>query len=405
MCLLILIAEASPKGYIAGMNAEQDKLRVLHCLSRSQIGGAQRRVVWIAEPLRRHGIDSIVLFPKDGDREYADWLESMGLPYHRLPFAYLRGLRRIWNNARFGLTMPRVVRRIQRLLREERIDLLHVNGVTNLQPVLAGLRSGVPLVWNLNDLLAPRAYVRLVRPLMERPGVRIAVATEAIIDNYHLHDLPGWQYLPEISSPTPPRTGRNELRAALGIPVDAPVLGCVSNLVPLKGCVDFVAVAERLLAQNPRLHAVLVGGEAESQAGYAARVRAMVAASPHASRIHLPGFQNDVPAWLRTFDALLYPSHTEACPILVLEAMEAGLPMVLTAVGEIPRMVDGIDVPLVRPMDLDAMEQGARSMLALDEATRISLARDLRKQVAQHYSLEAMIERHLAMYRQLTEPV
>src|SRR5690606_29999539 len=141
-----------------------------------------------------------------------------------------------------------------------------------------------------------------------------------------------------------------------GIPADAEVIGCVCNLLPLKGVHDFVAMAGALLDESPTRHAVLVGGDFASQRAYADRIRAQAAVLPAAERLRLVGFQQDVPAWLRCFDVLVFPSYTEACPILVLEAMDAGLPLVVTAVGEVPRMVQDVPgVPVHEPGDIAAM--------------------------------------------------
>src|SRR5690606_24324583 len=92
------LTTSAPGASTPSPGATMKPLRVLNCCHRSHLGGAQRRAVWIADPLRRHDIETTILFPDDEENDYEQWLRDCGQPYRRVAFPYLRGLRRPLNN-------------------------------------------------------------------------------------------------------------------------------------------------------------------------------------------------------------------------------------------------------------------------------------------------------------------
>jgi glycosyltransferase involved in cell wall biosynthesis len=380
-------------------------LRILNCLHRSHLAGAQWRVVWVGECLAPHGIETIPLFPANRELAYEKELRSRGLRYVRQRMPILR--KSLLANGLFLCTLPLLVVALMRRIRELDIDIVHVNGATNLQPVLAGLLAHRPVIWHLNDMLTPYWFVRLLRPLFRHKRVQLVVATAAIVEHYQLTDEPTlrWTVLP---APVPPlHRGATQVltKGALGIPEDAVVIGFTGYLVPAKGCEDFLEVVMHLMRTEARLHAIIVGAEVHTQTAYAQLLRRKVAGSGYASRIHFVGFQSDLPAWLRLFDVFLFPSHSEACPIAVLEAMQAGVPLVVTRVGEISRMMGDLPVPVVEPRDITALRDGLVRILALSKPQRHALGMALSARATQMYSLATVSHQHLLLYREVWRQV
>jgi glycosyltransferase involved in cell wall biosynthesis len=95
------------------------------------------------------------------------------------------------------------------------------------------------------------------------------------------------------------------------------------------------------------------------------------------------------------------PSHHEAAPISVLEAMQAGRPCVASAVGAIPEMLDhGRCGVLVAPGDAEGLA-GALARVVGDDALARSLGDAGRERVREHYSAEVVARRYAALYREL----
>ncbi len=376
-------------------------LRILNCLHRSHLGGAQRRVVWVSNRLQQEGIETVVLFPEDQESEYEDFLRKQGHRYVRLRFAYLRHWRKILTNIWFLLTLPWVVWHIVKVIRGEQIDVVHVNGVTNLQPVFAALLCGKPVVWHLNDMLTPKIFVRMVSPLFLNHMIRVVVATPAIVDYYNVERLSGsgWRRLPAPFFPSTHHNQRHEeIRRNLGLNENDRILGFVGNLVPLKGVLDFIAAAETLMSREEELQAVIVGGEFHSQSGFSRKVKSKVTSSPFKERFHLVGYQADIPAWLKMFDVLIFPSYSEACPIVVLEAIHVGLPIVATRVGDLPFIFENTNTPLVEPGDVSGLVSGAARMMQLSSEEKDVLGKQLKQRIDKDYALQNISGQHKSIY-------
>lgn len=121
---------------------------------------------------------------------------------------------------------------------------------------------------------------------------------------------------------------RKALRASLGIPPDALVIGHAGRFVPEKNHAFFLKVAERYADQNPRAHFLLVGdGPLLSEA------KRQAALSASAGRFHFLGTRYDVPALMSgAMDCFLFPSLFEGLGLALVEAQAAGLPCVYSDV-------------------------------------------------------------------------
>ncbi len=376
--------------------AGRPRIKVLNAVHRAHFGGAQWRLVEVGEALRPHGVDTTVLFPSDDhDVDFEAFLARRAFPQRRLVLSPLR--RRLGAAMKFVLDLPFQAWRVQHLIGAEAFDLLHVNGITNLGPVLGGLWAGVPVVWHWNDTLVPDAFVALARPLLRHPGISLVVASRAVSRRYGL----GARVRMVLPPPIPARGPSGE--PAVALPPGRPVIGFVSNLVEPKGGLDFVAAIKALRAEGVPAQGVMVGKVLPGHEAFAARLDAAIAEAGLGSHIHLVGYRTDVPDWLERFDALLFPSHTEAAPIVVLQALAAGLPLVATDVGNVREVTEGLGVAVVAVGDVAAMVAGLRRCLDCPPEERRRWAERVRTHAAAHHSIEAAVARHLALYRHVLD--
>jgi glycosyltransferase involved in cell wall biosynthesis len=180
----------------------------------------------------------------------------------------------------------------------------------------------------------------------------------------------------------------------IGIPPDAPVVGAVGNLYPVKGHAHLLRAMPTVLAGRPAAHLVVLGRGALHDA-----LRAEAEALGIGDRMHLLGHREDVPRWLAAIDVFVLPSLSEGLPLSVLEAMAAGRPAVVTAVGGVPEVVqDGITGFVVPPASPEAL---ASRILALLRDTALSAAMGAAAQarIRERFSVERMTGDYRAMYR------
>ncbi|MGB2710047.1 MAG: glycosyltransferase family 4 protein, partial [Conexibacter sp.] len=159
-------------------------------------------------------------------------------------------------------------------------------------------------------------------------------------------------------APAPPQTPPATVRAQLGLGADALVATMVTVLRPGKGHDVAVEAVRRLLPRFPQLR-LLIAGDGPSLP----EIRRLVA--PLGEAALLLGHRSDVVELLGATDVLLYPTSMDAFPTTLLEAGAVGLPVLATAVGGIPEIVqDGVTGLLVAsPPSADAVAPALERLL------------------------------------------
>jgi len=126
-------------------------------------------------------------------------------------------------------------------------------------------------------------------------------------------------------------------------------------------------------------------------------VEAEIARLRDPSSAQLTGRRMDVPKLVHAFDVFALSSSTEGLPLVVPEAMAAGLPIVTTAVGGLPTVVDEGETGLLVPVDEAAFGK-ALGRLIDDRALAKRLGARAREVALSRYSSDRMVEAYLALY-------
>jgi len=384
-------------------------ISVLNCLHRSHLGGAQRRVVWVATELSKMNINTIVLFPDDDSDIFAGYLQQNGLPFIRICLHPLRGVKHIINNLLFFLELPVIVIKLIGIIRHNKINIVHVNGVTNIQPVLAALFCNTHVLWHWNDMLTPKLFIKTIQPLLHSKLITLAVATPAICKHYHLA-LKGTCILPAPIPSAAYEINHSNLMNAFSIrrdlvPEGTTVIGFFSNLLEKKGASEFVKAAIVLCQDSKKTHAVIIGGTLPGHEKFVSSLKQQVKLHHCEGSIHFAGFHENIPQLIHELDVFVFPSHSEACPIVVLQAMQTGVPIVATSVGDVPRMLRGSPLPLVEPSDIDMLHQTILAALKLSRKQKLAMAELMKQRVCSEYSLDLVVHKHFELYQSIYQKI
>jgi glycosyltransferase involved in cell wall biosynthesis len=174
------------------------------------------------------------------------------------------------------------------------------------------------------------------------------------------------------------------------------IVGAAGRLSPEKGFHVLIAAAERLLKQDPTLGFVVFG----EGACRGALLRQINEAGLGGAFV-LGGFRADLDRFIPHVDLMVLPSFTEGLPNVVLEAFAAGVPVVASAVGGTPEVVeDRVSGYLVPPGDVEVLATAIGSALASDERLR-DMGFQGRQRVLEHFSFRAQAQRYLALLTKL----
>ncbi len=277
-------------------------------------------------------------------------------------------------------------------------DLVYLNGVPSFVALPhLGVGPGVPVLGHVHELefALARSLPAGDEALLQRPDRFVAVSS-AVAENLvarHAVDPSDLTVCHGFVDGGPPVVHRDagRLRAQLGIPEGAPVVGAMGDLIWRKGPDLFVQMAAAMArvgsGGDPPVHFVWVGGHA-GRAGWD-EVRHDIDAVGLAHRVHLVGEQPDPDDWHALFDVFALTSREDPFPLVVLEAARAGVPVVSFDQGGVPEFLvpaDGYPPAgaLVPPLDAGAMAAAVAGLLD-DAAGRHELGRQGRERVARRH--------------------
>lgn len=171
------------------------------------------------------------------------------------------------------------------------------------------------------------------------------------------------------------------------------LVGVVARLQPEKGVATFLKAAARVASLSGEARFLVVGdGPLRRELGRLAERLGLE------GRVHFLGFRSDARELIERLDVLVVPSFTEGAPLVVLEAMAAGVPVVASAVGGIPDQVrhdgEGLLVPPGDPVAL-----GDALLCLLRDPARIRrLGEAGRRRAASEFGHEAVVRQIEAVY-------
>ncbi|MFG0335426.1 MAG: glycosyltransferase [Maioricimonas sp. JB049] len=373
------------------MSANENKLRVAYMVRTFNTGGLERCIARLANHLDRERFEPMVIcLRKSGSA--ADWIERDDVPILEL-------------NQRDG-NDPLALRRLARLLREQRVDVVHShNWGTLVETAIARRWAGVPVHVHTEHGQGLHAdqkgLKKKLRTAVERwafnRASQIVICAESVRTPIHQRNgFPADRMLfvpngVEDPAEVPVTAAPAQLRQQLGIPADAIVVGSLGRLAEVK---DFATAIESIAVLRGRgnnVHLVLVGDGPEEQ-----NLRSLSEQLGIAAYVHFPGRQSQVADWLRMFDVYVNSSRSEAMSMGILEAMAAGRPIVATDVGDNRLLVDG-----AAPCGEIARFASAEGLAAAltDACPQIkTLSDNARRRYASEYSIGLMVQRHADIY-------
>lgn len=385
--------------------AQSDPIRVVHIIARLNVGGAAVVVSLMVSGLRPPEYESRLLCGQIGTAEgdMAYYAESRGVRPIFIP-----ELGRALHPLRDIATMRKLVR----LLRDLKPDVVHTHTAkAGFVGRIAARLAGVPVVLHTfhghvfygvfrgrgaraMELLS-LVLERLAAPLADRIITLSDRLRDELAGDFHIAPRSKIIVLPipvelEAFARQPRRAGG--FRAAWNIPPDAPLVGFVGRLVPMKHPELFVQAAARVRARHPNARFVMVG-DGELRAG----VEDLVVSLGLGEAIMLTGWQRDMAAVYSDLDVLAVSSRNEGTPVTLIEAVTAGCPVVSTAVGGVPDLLEnGRLGALVPPDDAEALANAILAILDnppdMAEASRAMQAR---------HDVENVTRQLGALYREL----
>ncbi|HXF93041.1 MAG TPA: glycosyltransferase [Nitrospiraceae bacterium] len=192
----------------------------------------------------------------------------------------------------------------------------------------------------------------------------------------------------------PNNAARSRMRASLGCGDDTLLVGMISRFDPLKNHYGFVSAMAVVHRQMPQVHFLLAGKGVDRDNEELMR---WIEKAGLLENTHLLGSRDDVPELMAALDVLACPSHAEAFPNVVGEAMAVGVPCVATDVGDCASII-GDTGTVVPAGDMASFAAGVIGMLKLSREQRVALGEKARARVACHFEIGRIVRRYEELY-------
>ena len=364
-------------------------MRILHTESSLGWGGQEIRILSELEGMRVRGHRMHLVCPAEA-RIFAE-AGKRGVAVSALPIAKKR---------------IKSVLAMRAWLKAYPVDVVNTHSSTDswLTALACATLSGAPPLVRTRHISAPVPDNAATRWLYTRATAQIVTTGEALKEQLEKDN--GFPAGRMVSIPTgidltrfrPVASDREkrEIRARLGLPAAARVIGIVATLRSWKGHRYLIEAFGAL--DLPDTHLLIVGDGPQRAA-----LETMIAGLALGDRVTMAGDQSDVVPWLQASDVFALPSYAnEGVPQAIMQAFACALPVVTTAAGALGEVARDGDTALVVHMeDAPDLARGLARLLA-EPAWAMTLAARAHALAQKRFGIDAMLMRMEAVFRAVT---
>jgi glycosyltransferase involved in cell wall biosynthesis len=385
------------------------KIRVLNVLLDDRIGGPSRRVLSMARKLHDKGIEYLMCLPK-GNGEVPLYARKQGMTVYQCELGtphYIRSIVTFFLNIRYIFNFIPSIHSLVKIIKKEKIDVVHVHGLLNLQGALAAFLTRRKVVWHLFGTLYPEYLVKALQPFIKRTADRVVNISEITRDYYingsDIADVVirgpvDVQVFNPLSISLEEKSG---LMKELNLNDDDIILGSVGNITWVKGYENLIEALAIVRKKYSRIKLLIVGRILDTQISYYRRLTNLTSYFGLDENIRFLGEREGIPQLLSLMDIFIQSSFVEGTPISIMEAMAMRVPVIASSVGGIPEQITGWETGMLVPAgDPPAI---ALAVLNLMESVELrkEMGRKARETVRERFSLRHCVREHERLYKEL----
>jgi len=375
---------------------EARPIRILHVINDLSIGGAEMMLYrLLSQKSRRHFEPVVISLMNRGSLR--ERIEELGIP------VYTAGMTP-------GLPSPLSVWRLIRLARQIRPDLIQgwlYHSSLAAQIASLALARKAPVLWSIHCSIYSLSFEKKLTAAVVRLCALLSRLASNIIfvsrTSRSQHQALGYRTEQSCVVPNgietnlfaPDVEARVSVRAELGLPSSAPLIGVINRYHQMKDYPNFLNAAQRIARKHPEVHFLLAGRDVDQENR---SLTDLIQTLGLSEQTHLLGERMDIARLVAALDIFcLSSSHGESFPIIVGEAMSSEVPCVVTDVGDAAWMVSETG-SVVPARDAVALANACDVLLQLGPQGRRKLGQAARRRVSDLFSLSSVVATYAELY-------
>lgn len=369
------------------------KINVLHIITDFSIGGAEKNLLSILKNHDRNKFNILVAYSFGGELE--NEFKKTGVHLYKfqntkLKFKSLQGFMTVF--------------KLYKFIKKQKIDIVHTHlFVSYIWGGVAAKLAGAKLINSVQDIRDISVgkvykYLQFLEKLYARFTNRVIVynqTTKEIMANRGINSrkieiISGGVDVFKLASYR--KSDLRSIREKYHL-YDSQIVGISGGLKPVKNHKLFLKAATEVLKIIPDVKFVITGDGSEKE-----KLKILSLKLGLHDKIVFTGFVDDLYSVMATFDIFVLTSFSEGQPVIILEAMALGKPVIATAVGGVPELIKNGETGILVPSD-DVRSLSASIIdLLQNEYKRKKIALAGQKMVEDNYNIKRMVKQIENLY-------
>ena len=298
-------------------------------------GGPERRIIEIANSLKKYNILTHVVYPNQKSKRFTREIKKANISSTSIYLNRLTKEKIIL--FQFVLFFFYEIFLLYKLFKKEKFDLIQVNGSQQFKGAIAAKLAKRPTIWVLEDTMMDSTVKKICNYLIHHLASGIIVVASSVYD-YYINGTE-LEIKPCIEIPA-------HVDTKVFDPKKVPMLNnlnfkgktiitTVAGINPTKGIEYFVEMASLLLKKNRNLLFLIAGAKISSHSRYSEQIKKLIYSKNIQNEIVFLGLIEEIPSLLKSSDIFVCSSISEASPMAVWEAMAMEKCVVTTDVGAV----------------------------------------------------------------------
>jgi len=377
------------------------KLKVAHIITRLIVGGAQENAIMLVDHLRRTDKYDLTLISGPGLGPEGNLYDE--IKKRKIKFKLVPELRREISPV---LDLISLVK-LYSYLKNKKFDIVHTHSSkAGIFGRIAAKLTRVPLIlhcvqgWEFHEYtnkFTANFYItlenfisRFTDYLLPVSKQTMTAGLEAGIGSYNKYKIiHNFIELEKYDT----GSASQQVKKELNIAKDVPIIGTIMRLVQQKNPLDIIKIAGKVKMNYPNIKFVVIG-----DGPLLPGLNNLIQKKGLNHNITLTGIKRNIPELLKTMDIFILSSLWEGLPLVFLQAMASGKPIIAYNVGGTGEAVNNEESGyLVKPGDTDTMAKRIDELIK-DKARRIEMGKKGRKNLEQKFSKQKQIQKITEIY-------